>query len=63
MSDEKDKAVEFFMESMEQFGVAIAHVTDGYMLAFKRAEMQKIIDSHPDQEKLIIFVKNPTLGI
>jgi hypothetical protein len=64
MNDKEDKegqqAADFFVESMEQFGVAVASVSDGFILGFKREAMQAIIDQHPNDKLLTIFVKMPT---
>lgn len=56
MDDKKDKAVDFFIETMKQDGVAVSTVSDGTMLLFKRSWLEDILKKYPD-ETLSIFVK------
>lgn len=56
MDDKKDKAIEFFMETMKQDGVAVSTVPDGTVLLFKRSWLEDILKKYPD-EILSIFVK------
>jgi predicted RNase H-like nuclease (RuvC/YqgF family) len=62
MSDESDstkEAADFFMELVDKTGVAILNVKNGYMLGFKRAQLQEMLDKNPDAPKLVIFVQHP----
>lgn len=54
-----DDAIDFFQELVERNGVAVSTVKDGTVLMFKRKMLQALLDQHPNDEKLIIFVKKP----
>lgn len=55
----KNDGVDFFIKTLDTQGVAVSTVKDGHILAFKREHLQQILDAHPDQEKIIIFIKQP----
>lgn len=56
--EQSNKAIEFFTEIAERNGVACSTVTDGHVLLFDRAFMQKIINQN-DEDKIMIFIKRP----
>jgi hypothetical protein len=58
MDDNKD-AAEFLIKTLEAQGVACSTVKDGHVLMFKRSVLQNMLDSHPDQDEFVIFVKRP----
>ena len=60
--DDKEIAVDRLFDAVEKDGCAVASVNDGYLLIFKRITLQKILDDHPDKEKMIIFVKREDLN-
>ena len=49
--------IDYLLAELERTSVVVSTVKDGYFLLFKRAAMQKIIDDHPENEALSIFVK------
>lgn len=57
--DDKDKAIEFFLETVETQGVAVSSVTDGHILMFKTSFLQEMLDKYKDQEKISFFIKQP----
>jgi hypothetical protein len=57
MDKDKDKAIDFFEEQLELEGVAVSSVADGTILAFKRSTLEDILKKHPDNKKIVIFVK------
>lgn len=59
MKDDTEKAAEFAETLCERQGYATAAFKDGTMLYFKRSFLQDILDKHPNNEKLIIFLKKP----
>lgn len=59
MKDDTAKAAEFIEETCERQGYATSTMKDGTLLYFKRTFLQAILDKHPDNEKLIIFLKKP----
>lgn len=61
MSDKKneDKLIEHFLEVADKEGVAVATVSDGFVLMFKREHLQKLLDAAPNEKKVMIFVKQP----
>lgn len=61
MSDKEvdSKFTEFFIESANKMGIACSTVKDGHVLLFKREYLQKILDTNPDKESILIFVKRP----
>jgi hypothetical protein len=63
MSDESDnteEAKDFFMELLDKTGVAVLTVKNGYILGFKRSQLQEMLDKNPDAPKIVIFVHHPT---
>lgn len=56
--EQANKAIEFFTEIAERNGVACSTVSDGHVLLFDRAFMQKIINQN-DEDKIMIFIKRP----
>lgn len=58
MSKEKE-AADFFMELVDQTGVAVLTVENGYILGFKRSQLQELLDKNPDAPKVVIFVQHP----
>lgn len=54
-----DTGVDFLMEVVKHQGIGCATVKDGHVLVFKRAKLQEILDAHPENEMLTIFVKRP----
>ena len=65
MSDKENdqkNAIDNFLQIAEEEGEAVGPVTNGYVLMFKRTNLQKILDDHPDNEKIIIFVKTRVLN-
>jgi hypothetical protein len=61
MSDEKDKqeAAQFFLKMAETQGVACSTVSDGHTLLFKREWLQNLLDAHPNNDRICIFIKRP----
>ncbi len=55
----KDSGIDYFLELVEKTGVAISSVSDGYVLMFKREHLKQLIEKYPDNEHLIIMVKQP----
>ena len=55
-------AVKHLMEEMQKNGVAVSSVKDGFVLAFNRQHMLKLLEQHKDNKELVIFVKTPTFG-
>jgi hypothetical protein len=54
-----DKEIEHLWDMVELNGVVCSSVKDGHVLAFKKDFLQKLIDKHPDKERVIIFVQKP----
>jgi hypothetical protein len=59
MSDENDDAVQFLLKTLETQGAAVSTVKDGHIVLFTRKMLQEMMDKNPDQEKFIIFLKQP----
>lgn len=58
--EQKEKAIDFFLATVEANGVAVSTVSDGFVLMFKRAHLQALLDQHPNEPKVLIVVKQPT---
>lgn len=58
-NDEKKDYVEYFAEHADKFGAACSTVKDGHVLLFKLDFLQKLLDDHPDQNQILIFLKRP----
>jgi len=54
---DENKATEYLLKMLETQGVACSTVKDGHVLMFKRSVLQSMLDNHPDQDELVIFVK------
>ena len=63
MSDDKENdkqlAVEMLTREFDKKGVAVTSVTDGHVMMFTRTFLQKLLDSLPGQEKIVIHIKRP----
>lgn len=59
MSDDKDykTAAQFLVKMMETQGVSCSTMENGHLLMFKRAWLQNLLDSHPNNESLSIFIE------
>lgn len=58
-SDQQQKAIDFMLELLEQQGVVCSTVSDGHILMFKRQKLLSLLNNHPDQETISIFIKRP----
>lgn len=63
MKAETDPAGYLLEMAEMQGGVAVASVSDGYVLVFKRTALQALLDSTVDKEKVLIFVKQAPAAV
>lgn len=60
MSDsKKDDGIDYFLKLVETQGVACSTVKDGHIIMFKRSWLQSLLDSHPDNSEITIFIQRP----
>lgn len=60
--DDKDQEILNMFDSVDKDGVVCRSVTDGHVLVFKRATLQKVLDDNKDSDKIIIFIKRQDLN-
>ena len=52
------EAGEYIQTLMNHSGVAVVTVDDGWIFTFNRQTLQALIDSAPDKDSFMIFVKS-----
>lgn len=57
-NDDSDQRVELIKKRLEEDGMVVAHVVDGYVCLFKRQFLLDMIAKHPNQEQIAVFVKD-----
>ena len=57
--EEKKAAAEYFLKILETQGVVVSTVTDGHVLSFRRIWLETMLKAYPDDEKFLIFIKQP----
>jgi hypothetical protein len=58
----KADGVDFLMKTAETQGVTVASVSDGHVMVFTRAHLEMFLAQieKSGQDKLVVFIKQPT---
>jgi len=59
MSDDKDAAMDLFLQNVKTHGAAVSTVSDGHVIMFDRKTLQALLDKDPDAPSMVIFIKKP----